>query len=206
MRAAIAVAGFLLAGCAPKAYLHDNPTVNVTADMSQCEYEIEMNASGVKVPWWYNNKQAGAYLIGAAIGSAIRNDRLRTLCMQAKGYRVVVADGVPVPSGQPAANLIGVTPIPTQYVQPPPTAAVVPVVAVATPAVIRTGAAPAVAGMKGESKWMYQAEGIAKSEGCIPPMAAMTSKGAGMEMFAIACPNGTTLAIRCEIEGCRTLR
>lgn len=197
-----------LAGCAPKAYIHPTPhAVNQLADLSQCEYEIEMNARGVAVPWWYNNNQAAGYLIGAAIGTAIRNDRLRTLCMQAKGYRVVVADGAPpMQAGQPVPALIGVTPPPQPVTAPAAPAPQLQPVAV--PAVVPTmpSAAPAVAGIKGESKWLLQAEGIAKVEGCTPPNTAMTSKGAGMEMFAIACPNGTTLAIRCEIDGCRVLR
>ena len=34
----------------------------------------------------------------------------------------------------------------------------------------------------------------------------MTAKGAGQESFMVGCPNGTTLAIRCEVDGCRILR
>jgi hypothetical protein len=70
----------------------------------------------------------------------------------------------------------------------------------------RVRAAPEVVGLKEESKYMVAAEGIAKVGGCNPPNAAMTSKGAGEESFIIACPNGTTLAIRCGYDGCRILK
>lgn len=72
---------------------------------------------------------------------------------------------------------------------------------------VPVGAAPTIAlGIKAESKWLVSAEGVARVEGCAPPNVAMTSKGAGQEMFAAACQNGTTLAIRCDVEGCRVLR
>ena len=70
----------------------------------------------------------------------------------------------------------------------------------------RVRAAPAVVGLKDESKYMVSAEGIAKVSGCTPPNAAMTSKGAGQESFIVGCPNGTTLAIRCDYDGCRILK
>ncbi len=205
--AIIVVACSTLAACVPKAYIHPNPaSVNQTADMAQCEYELEMGQRGVYVPWWYNNSQATGYLLGAAIGQAIRNDRLRSLCMMAKGYRVVPLDGTaPAPIGESQPNLIGVTP-PDQHSSayaaiPPP----VPPVPATPPAPI--GSAPLISpGISAESKYMFTAEGVAKVSGCNSPVAAMTSKGAGMEMFAIACPNGTTLAIRCEVDGCRILR
>lgn len=69
------------------------------------------------------------------------------------------------------------------------------------------GATPSVAtGMKGESKYMFAAENVAKASGCIPTTVAMTAKGAGSESFMAGCPNGTMLAIRCEVDGCRILR
>lgn len=68
-------------------------------------------------------------------------------------------------------------------------------------------ALPSVAAKRNaESRWMVNAEGVAKANGCTPPQAAMTSKGAGQELFAIACPNGITLAIRCEFDGCQVVR
>jgi len=57
-----------------------------------------------------------------------------------------------------------------------------------------------------ESKWIVSAEGVAKATGCPPRNTSMASKGTGTELFAVACPDGTTLAIRCEIDGCRVLR
>lgn len=193
----------LLAGCAPKMFVHPNPgAVNQLADASRCEYEIEMAQQGVRVPYWYNNNQAAGYLIGAAIGQAIRYDRLRTLCMQSKGYIAVPLAAGPFPgvTSAEAIQLDANQRYPISAAQPGRAD-----IAVAPPPPI--AAAPVVAAsIKADSKYLITAEGVAKAEGCIPPAAAMTSKGAGMEMFAIACPNGTTLAIRCEIDGCRVLR
>lgn len=203
--AAVALA---LTGCAPKAFVHPSQAANQPADAAACEYEIEMTQrGGVAVPWWYNNSQATGYLIGAAIGRAIQYDRLRTLCMQAKGYQVVALDApAPIPIGQPQAGIIAIAPVsPVTYPRPmsDPTGAVPEAVKVA---VAPAPVAAAPIGIKGESKYMLTAEGIAKAGGCNPPLASMTEKGAGTELFSIACPNGTAIAIRCEIDGCRVLR
>jgi hypothetical protein len=58
----------------------------------------------------------------------------------------------------------------------------------------------------GESKWLITAEGVAKANACQQPATMMVSKGAGEELFAVDCQNGTTLAVRCQIDGCRVLR
>jgi hypothetical protein len=196
--AALLVAVGLVAGCAARTvfYRPDATPAQHSADAARCEYEIEMNQRGVYVPWWYSNSQALGYTLGAAIGMAIRNDRLRTLCMQSMGYTPIATGAAPTPIGEPQTGLVGVTAAPAYTgrgdippAPPPPVAA-----------------APAVAGLRAESRWQFTAEGVAKAEGCNPPTAAMTSKGAGQELFAIACPNGTTLAIRCEVDGCRVLR
>lgn len=203
-----------LVGCAPKVFVHPNPTaVNQVADASQCEYEILMAQRGIRIPYWYNNNQALAYGLGAAIGQAIRNDMLRTLCMQAKGYLPVpVAIGAPVPIGEQQPFLPGIA-APVAYApynpaqlgpQQPSIPArgdmggVVPAPPAATPTV--------AASMKGESKYLFTAENVAKASGCVPPSIAMTAKGAGSESFMVGCPNGTTLAIRCEVDGCRILQ
>jgi hypothetical protein len=198
-RAAPLVLAAVLAGCAPRAafYRPDATPAQHSADAARCEYEIEMNQRGVYVPWWYSNSQALGYTLGAAIGMAIRNDRLRALCMQSMGYVPIAPGAAPTPIGEPQPGLIGVTP-------PSPTYAGRGDIAPAPPPTV--AAAPAVAGLRAESRWQITAEGVAKAEGCNPPTAAMTSKGAGQELFAIACPNGTTLAIRCEVDGCRVLR
>lgn len=71
----------------------------------------------------------------------------------------------------------------------------------------RAGSAPQVApSLKGESTYMVVAEHLAKAQGCTPPAAAMTAKGAGQESFIVACPNGTTMSVQCSAEGCRVLR
>lgn len=200
--AALLVAVGLVAGCAARTafYRPDATPAQHSADAARCEYEIEMNQRGVYVPWWYNNSQALGYTLGAAIGMAIRNDRLRTLCMQSMGYTPIATGATPTPIGEPQTGLIGVAPPSQSQPQYGGRGDIAP----APPAPI--AAAPAVAGLRAESRWQITAEGVAKAEGCNPPTAAMTSKGAGQELFAIACPNGTTLAIRCEVDGCRVLR
>ncbi len=214
-RTALAVAvGLVLAGCAPKVFVHPNPgAVNQMADASQCDYEILMAQRGVRVPYWYNNNQAAGYLIGAVIGQAIRNDQLRTLCMQAKGYLPVpVAYGAPVPIGEAQPYLPGIAP-PVAYAPynpaalPPQQPSIAGRGDIGPAGAPPTAAAPTVAtSIKGESKYLFTAEGIAKGTGCNPPSIAMTAKGAGSESFMVGCPNGTTLAMRCEIDGCRILQ
>lgn len=201
-RCAALLAACAVAACAPRAvfYRPDATPAQHAADAARCEYEIEMNQRGVYVPWWYNNSQALGYTLGAAIGMAIRNDRLRTLCMQAMGYTPIATGAAPTPIGEAQPGLIGIAPASP----PAPTYTGRGDIAPAPPPPV--AAAPAVAGLRAESRWQITAEGVAKAEGCNPPTAAMTSKGAGQELFAIACPNGTTLAIRCEVDGCRVLR
>ena len=173
LRASLAVAAVVaVVGCAPKMFVHPNPeAVNRGADVAQCEYEIAMNQRGVYVPRWYNNNQAAGYLIGAAIGSAIRNDSLRTLCMQAKGYLAVPLDGAGVPTGQvqPFSPAIAapVAYAPYNPAQLPPQQPLTPGRGDIAPAVlIPVAATPSVAtSVKGESKYMVTAEGVAKVSG-----------------------------------------
>jgi hypothetical protein len=208
-----------LTGCAPKAFIHPSGSANVGADTAQCEYEIEMvgRPGSVYIPWYYNNSQALGAALGAAIGGAIRYDRLRTLCMQAKGYNVVPLSGAPTPIGQPQPNLIGVVPPAPTTQQPAPdqpmwataagqTAPAIQPVNAPVSAPAAPSAAPTIAGIKGESRYLIQAEGVAKVSDCAQATVVMTSKGAGSEMFAAACSSGITLAIRCEVDGCRVLR
>lgn len=201
-RCAALLAACAVAACAPRAvfYRPDATPAQHAADAALVHLDLVLAARGVYVPWWYNNSQALGYTLGAAIGMAIRNDRLRTLCMQAMGYTPIATGAAPTPIGEAQPGLIGIAPASP----PAPTYTGRGDIAPAPPPPV--AAAPAVAGLRAESRWQITAEGVAKAEGCNPPTAAMTSKGAGQELFAIACPNGTTLAIRCEVDGCRVLR
>jgi len=150
-------------------------------DALQCDYESSSSTanygSGQNTARTYGGAASQGFATGMAQGMA-RND-LFVKCMRAK----YAARG--------ETSRIAPKPIAYEGRQMFPPAGATPVVA---------------ASIKGESKYQITAEGVAKVEGCNPPNAAMTSKGAGMEMFAIACPSGTTMAIRCEVDGCRVLR
>jgi hypothetical protein len=50
----------------------------------------------------------------------------------------------------------------------------------------------------GESRYMFEAERLAKSTGCAAPVAAMNFKGAGAELFTVTCSTGDLLSIRCD--------
>jgi hypothetical protein len=190
-------------------FVHPNPeAVNRGADVAQCEYEIEMNQRGVYVPRWYNNSQATGYLIGAAIGSAIRNDRLRTLCMQAKGYIAVPLDGGATPIGQPQPYLSAIA-------APGPTATATPVAPGQTPDPSEryAGALPIVAAKYAvgaekppppPAKWSYAAEQVAKTNGCVGP-ATINYSAPGAEAFTVACGREEPISIRCDFGNCRAL-
>lgn len=184
-------------GCAPPpVFVRPNTTMaEFDRDISQCQYEAASSTAN------YGSGQNTARTLGGAIaqgigtglGRSLESTNLVLLCMRARGY----TRGGPSIGGYPALASETI-PMEGKQLFPPP---ITPVVAPPP------GATPQIAvSLKVESKYQFTAEGIAKAQGCIPPMAAMTSKGAGMEMFAIACPNGTTLAIRCEVDGCRVLR
>ena len=57
------------------------------------------------------------------------------------------------------------------------------------------------------SKYMFAAERMAKSLGCVQPVASLSSQTATSEMFTIACgPGHDALFIRCENGDCRQLK
>ena len=119
--------------------------------------------------------------------------------MQAAGYTAVEGGGV-IPGAGTAA--FSASAVPSGAPWPPPDAHYPP----PPDAVIRAGSAPQIAGMRTESTYLISAERLARDDGCIPPAAAMTAKGAGQESFVVACPSGATLAVQCGVEGCRILR
>lgn len=208
MRRALPLLVVGLVGCAtPPVYYRDNTSMaDFDRDIAGCQYEAASSTAT------YGSGQNTARTMGGAIaqglatglGQAMAANNLIALCMRARGY----TRGGPSVGGYPALATT-TTPEPG-YPRPmaDPTGAVAaeykrPISSPAPP----ISAAPAVAvGLPVESKWLITAEGVAKANSCSPPTVSMTSKGAGQEMFAVACPNGTTLAIRCEADGCRVLR
>lgn len=192
---------FALAGCAPVGYVRDNtPPAQVTQDAAQCQFEIEMAQRGVPPLWYGNASQQSAYYLGAAIGAQIRQQRLRTLCMQAKGYTPFVIDQ--------QAPMTAQATVPKEFQYPayqinaagqPGRGDIIPT----QPA--RVGAAPAL-NPKEPSKYALQVEAMVKAGGCAPPAVAMTAKGAGTESFTVGCPNGVTMAVKCDVEACRVLQ
>jgi hypothetical protein len=184
----------LLAGCATTPPLYNRPNTTVAdfeRDKAACEYEAASSTANYGSGQNTSRTMGGAIAqgIGIGLGRAMETSNLVAMCLRARGYYRCEAEGCRAVAATAAA-------VPVEYIRmpdlaPPP----------------RTAAAPAVAAsLPGESKWMIVAEGVARASSCSPPATAMTSKGAGMEMFAVACPNGTTMAIRCEVDGCRVLR
>lgn len=127
---------------------------------------------------------------------AVEQAAIMKKCTHAVNTQTATAPAAAPAPMQSAPTAAAPSPLPVA------TAAAIPVSApMSTPS-----AAPSVAGMKAESKYLIQAEGVAKVSDCEQPQVVMTSKGAGSEMFAAACSSGVTLAIRCEVDGCRVLR
>lgn len=54
-----------------------------------------------------------------------------------------------------------------------------------------------------ESRWLLNAEALARQSGCTTPLVTLVDKGAGTERLRAACANGTALAISCDFDGCR---
>jgi hypothetical protein len=189
---AVAVA-LALAGCVPRYSWTraDTTQADFDRDRARCAYEAESSTAtyGSSTPTAYGLGAAIGQGIGIGIGRSMQNDRLMTLCMKAKGY------------GQVPLGYAG-TGDPTSY-------GAVPVSSrpdIGQPVTAPIGAAPAVAGLKGESKFQMAAELLARSLACRPPTTAMTAKGAGQESFTISCPDGGILVIACDVDGCRLLR
>lgn len=62
------------------------------------------------------------------------------------------------------------------------------------------------AGLTGGSDTLA-AERFAKGQACtLDPVAALTSKGPGFEIYSVRCSNDDTLIVRCEWGNCRSLK
>jgi hypothetical protein len=88
----IALAGALCAGCSATASTWKRAggsAAQVDADLRICEYEAELGLGQGQETHVYGGGMGAA--IGAGIGDGIANGlriaRLRSLCMQARGYR-----------------------------------------------------------------------------------------------------------------------
>lgn len=113
-------------------------------------------------------------------------------CMVGRGYRALevtpglgtyrqpiaaVADTAPAPMAQPGA----VVALPSPAANPKP---------------------PAMAG-----QFSYEAERIPEARACAAmPQASLVTKGAGFELYSIACRNSDTIMVRCEMGNCRAMR
>lgn len=156
------------------------------SDIARCEYEAASSTST------YGSGQPVARTVGGAIGQGIglgigrsmEANNLIALCMRARGYTQAMEGSIQA--------------APVVYVQQSPPSAVANQQPVA--------AAPFVGGLKMESRYLLNAEALAKSVQCVPPAATMTAKGAGEESFIVACPNGSTITMTCDASGCRVLR
>ena len=56
------------------------------------------------------------------------------------------------------------------------------------------------------SKWAFNAEQIAKANGCVTPAATMNYSGAGAEAFTVTCGKDEPLSVRCDFGTCRVLK
>lgn len=207
-----------LEGVIPERYSHD---------LSACrQYASAVNPAGQAI--------AGAIiggLVGAAIGSAVSSgrrwqgsttrfgagygatsgalgsggravatqERIMTNCMAGRGYRTL--DG-----STPAA-----------FNGPSPYATTSPYAGQAAPAPVAYNPAeyrppgraiPAAAPAQRElGKDTYQAEALAKSQSCAAlPMAMLTHKTPGLEMYTIPCESGDVMVVQCEMGSCQELR
>lgn len=156
----------------------------------------------------FGNILAGG-IIGAAIdagtGAAYDYPAVISVPMICTGDPKTVVQPVPPPptSAQPVPPPVS----PAQPVSPPPSSAQpigYPAPSASNPPPPPISNAPA-AGIASESKYLIEAERIAKSNGCVAPVAALNFKGEGSELFTVACSTGVPLSIRCDAGACRVM-
>ena len=156
----------------------------------------------------FGNILAGG-IIGAAIdagtGAAYDYPAVISVPMICVGDPKTVVQPLPPPpsSAQPVQSPAS----PAQPAPPAPSAAQpvgYPTPSASAPPTPPTKTAPA-AGIASESKYLIEAERIAKLNGCVAPVAAMNFKGEGSELFTVACSTGVPLSIRCDAGACRVM-
>ncbi len=89
--------------------------------------------------------------------------------------------------------------------RPSPPCAAAPTASAPVPPSNASGATTAKS-IPGESRYMFEAERLAKSTGCAAPVAAMNFKGAGTELFTVTCSTGDLLSIRCDDGVCHIMK
>lgn len=57
-----------------------------------------------------------------------------------------------------------------------------------------------------ESRYLFAAQDWARGQGCGSPVATMTGKGAGFELFTVTCATTDPVSLRCEYGVCRALQ
>ena len=137
---------------------------------------------------------------GAIIGSTSqgnravgRQERIIANCMAGRGYKVVDGSAT-VAIGQPATPLSAP---PSQALMPAPQAqnTVIQGVSVSKPAP-----------PSGEDAFVAGKFGRDAKCGALDTPAVLAAKGPGYETYSMACTNGDTLMMRCELGNCRALR
>jgi hypothetical protein len=193
MRAAIVAGALLLAACAPRVtwVRADGAQGDFNRDSARCEYEVASSTSnyGSSMPVAWGLGASIGQGIGIGIGKGMEQAKLYALCMRANGYTAVAANA-------PLEQAPVVWPLQARPPQPERADAAPPQVML-----VQHPSAPP-GGVKGESRYLMNAEALAKAHGCIPPAATMTAKGTGLESFAVNCPNGKAYAINCEAGNC----
>lgn len=148
------------------------------------------------------NKQMANYgaLVGtssAGAASTVKAQRVVVNCMAGRGYRTL--DGGNIVVVQQATPSAGAYPAPGQQQFAGPAPATVPTLA---------GVAPAPKAKEPPiGQESHQIERMPEAKACNAiPRAVLAAKGPGFETYTVACSNGDSLAVRCEMGACRVLR
>lgn len=179
MRAAPLLIALALTGCAPRyTWVRADATQGMfDQDMARCQYEAASSTAN------YGSSTPAARTVGGSIGQGL-----------ALGYGQAMAEN----------NLIALCMRAKGYAQAPIGQQPYPVAQ--APVYAPPAPSPAPAAAKGESKYLFAAEALAKGSGCQGPAATMRAKGAGGEWFDIACQGGPALPVSCDVTGCRVLQ
>lgn len=105
------------------------------------------------------------------------------------------------------ASMAGTAPLPSaaSTITTPPTQAAPTIQPSTITRPTRTAIEPAVAAKRGQ--YEYNVEKIAASQNCAPEKpVSVTATGPGYESYTVSCPNGESLAVRCDFGTCRALK
>lgn len=183
-------------------YRVDTTQQRFALDKTKCAFEAEKATASY-------GPGPRAYSLGDAIGQGIvqgmdlaaRQNRIMILCMQAMGY-----SSAPPPSPYVEAPAAApTTSEPVAIYNPPAESAALPVQTSTTKSPASATAEPPATIARGQ--YEYVVEKIAKSESCPPQkIVSLTAKGPGFEAYTVSCPDGESLAVRCDFGNCRALR